>query len=100
MSIKKTEKKQKSFSSILVFCFMLVFLCAIVFNLYSQTKTIYKLKQEEIVLNTQIETEKAKNTELNVNQNYYNSDAYIEKVAREQLGLIKPGEIEFINTSK
>ena len=79
---------------------MIVFVCAICVNLYSQAHTIYELKQEEIALNAQIEDEKKKNLELNVNQDYYTSDAYIEKVAREQLGLVKPGEIEFINKSK
>ncbi len=100
MSRKTTRKKEKSFSNILVLCFMLVFVCVICFNLYSQARTIYELKQEEIALNTEIEDEKKKNLELNVNQDYYTSDAYIEKVAREQLGLVKPGEIEFINKSK
>ncbi len=100
MSRKTTRKKEKSFSNILVLCFMLIFVCAICFNLYSQARTIYNLKQEEIALNAQIDDEKKKNLELNVNQDYYTSDAYIEKVAREQLGLVKPGEIEFINKAK
>lgn len=100
MSRKTTRKKEKSFSNILVLCFMIVFVCAICANLYSQARTIYELKQEEIALNSELESEKQKNLELNVNQDYYTSDAYIEKVAREQLGLVKPGEIEFINKSK
>lgn len=81
-------------------CFMIVFLCAVGFNLYSQAKTIYELKQEAVAINSQIDDEKKKNLELSVNQDYYTSDAYIEKVAREQLGLIKPDEIEFVNKAK
>ena len=100
MSKHKKTKKEKSFLNVFVFCFMVLFMVVICINLYSQTRVIYNLKQEETTLASQIEDEKKKNLQLNVNQDYYTSDAYIEKVAREQLGLVKPGEIEFINKAK
>ena len=31
---------------------------------------------------------------------YYNSDAYVEKVARQQLGLVVPNEVLYVNNSK
>ena len=100
MSKNKKNKKEKSLLNMLVFCFMVIFMVVICTNIYSQTKLIYNLKQEETTLTSQIDDEKKKNLQLNVNQDYYTSDAYIEKVAREQLGLVKPGEIEFINKAK
>ena len=41
----------------------------------------------------QLEQEKAKGKQLQQEQSYNESDAYVEKVAREQLGLVKPDEI-------
>ena len=99
MSKRNQKKKRKSVSKIIVASFMALFVCVICVNFYSQAKTIYVLQQEEAHLNDQIE-EKKKNLELSVNQDYYSSDAYIEKMATEKLGLVKPGEIEFINKSE
>ena len=45
------------------------------------------------------EAEQLRGIELAGEQQYYTSDAYIEKIAREQLGLIKPNERIFINRS-
>ena len=100
MSKRNQKKKRKSVSKIIVASFMALFVCVMCVNFYSQAKTIYVLQQEEAHLNDQIEEEKKKNLELSVNQDYYSSDAYIEKMAREKLGLVKPGEIEFINKSE
>ena len=38
----------------------------------------------------------ALNAELRAELEHYNSDAYIERVAREELGLVKPGETRVI----
>jgi len=35
--------------------------------------------------------------DLTAQMGFYESDAYIEQLAREQLGYVKPGEIVFIN---
>ena len=45
-------------------------------------------------------SEKEKQLELQSRQSYYESDEYIEKVAREQLGLVKSGELVFINNAE
>ncbi len=96
----KKEKKQKSKTSKFVFVFMLVFTTVIGINFYNQMKGYAKLKQEESQIEQMIEEEREKGIELANKKEYYKSDAYIEKIAREQLGLIKPDEVLFINKAK
>ncbi|MCI1958464.1 MAG: septum formation initiator family protein [Clostridia bacterium] len=93
-------KKSNSFTSLMVKCFLVFFVAVVFINLYSQAKVLYNLKNEEHSISEQIDTEKKKNLELKSNANYYKSDAYIESVARDKLGLVMPGEIVFVNKSK
>ena len=94
------EKSEKSFSRYFVFVFIAAFFVIVCINVYSQSQTLYALKEEEEELKEQIAEEEEKNSELSLNKEYYTSDAYIEKVARERLGLIMPDEIEFVNTAE
>ena len=41
--------------------------------------------------------EKEKQQEFEARREYYTSDAYIERIAREQLGMVKSNEILYIN---
>lgn len=52
----------------------------------------YQQRQEEARLKQEVEVEKAKNASLLAQKEYLQSDEYVEKVAREELNLIKPGE--------
>ena len=47
-----------------------------------------------------LQEEKEKQAGFENRREYYHSDAYIEQVAREQLGMIKPNEILYINRSE
>lgn len=93
-------KKKKSFASIIVMTFMVFFLTVISINLFVQLDTYSKLKEQEAIIQKQIDEETLKGVQLASQEEYRNSDAYIEKVAREQLGLIKSNEILFINRAK
>lgn len=57
-----------------------------------QTLRTYQLHQEEDRLKEEIALLEAKNRSLQAQEEYYASDAYLEKSAREDLNLIKPGE--------
>lgn len=94
---KVKTKKQKSLTSIIVICFMLVFSAVVGINYYTQMKVLADLKLEEANLLAKMQEEEHKNVQLQSKQDYYASDAYIEKVAREQLGLVMPDEIVFKN---
>ena len=60
--------------------------------MYSIKKQINLAKQEE-------QTVKTKNLELKDEVKMSKSDSYIEKLARERLGLIKEGETPVIDSS-
>ncbi len=65
------------------------------FLLYSLTASVYKAYQIELHIknyereNSKIAEENRKKSE---DYEYYSSDAYIEKIAKQNLGLVNPGE--------
>ncbi len=68
-------------------------------SLLRQHKKIVALQERQRQVAAAIDEETDKSIELENRRAYYQSDAYIEEIAREQLGLVKPGEILFINRS-
>lgn len=94
------SKKEKSFTSLMVFCFMLIFITAVCLNLFSQSCNLRALKEEEAMLAQKMDAAKSENIQLKNQREYYTSDVYIEKIAREQLGLIMPDEMVFKNRSE
>lgn len=96
---KKPNKKNKSYTKTIVGFFMIFFIFVVGICVYKQSCELYKLKTEELAISQQIESEKNKKLQLESKQSYYESDEYIEKVAREQLGLVKSGELVFINNA-
>ena len=97
---KKKEKKEKSFAFKVVCIFMVIFTVAVCAVCYNQNQTLEDLKQEAVALESQIEEQKKEKLSLESKQTYYESDEYIEKVAREQLGLVKSGELVFVNNGQ
>ncbi|MGL4792031.1 MAG: FtsB family cell division protein [Anaerotignaceae bacterium] len=89
------RKKQKSFTAVLGVVFILTFLIVVCINASNKLVVLNALKQSSTVTSKLIEEEKYKNIQLQNQQEYYASDAYIEKMAREQLGLVMPDEVVF-----
>jgi len=56
------------------------------------------MQKEQAIRNVQakIEEEKRLNEELKRQKEILNTDEYVERVAREKLGMVKPGEKIFI----
>ena len=98
--VRAKTKKQNSFTSIMVFCFMLIFITAVCANLFAQSRNLCALKEEKVVLAQKIDDANIENNQLKNQQDYYTSDVYIEKIAREQLGLIMPDEMVFKNRAE
>lgn len=65
-----------------------------------QEFSIYELGNKGNELELVIKKEKDKNTELLAEKEALNHNEYIEKVAREDLGMTKPGEIPYIQSHK
>jgi len=59
----------------------------------------YQLEQREDRLRTEIAELQARYERLDALKGYLNSDEFIEAAAREQLGLVRPGETGFITIS-
>ncbi|GFI61757.1 cell division protein FtsL [Clostridiales bacterium] len=74
---------------------LFIFSIFVVVNTAIQLNTYVMLRAQKEMLEGQIEEEKLKKEEYSNQMEYYSTDEYIEKIAREQLGLVKPDEIIF-----
>lgn len=83
----------KSKLPLLVVVFLLVYL-AVTFS--SQFKALSSMQREVSDIEHQVFELKQKNEELRGELRRVQSDAFIEKTAREQLGLVKSGETRII----
>ncbi|MBE6013545.1 FtsB family cell division protein [Anaeropeptidivorans aminofermentans] len=83
------------------FIFICSLFCIIVtgFFTYHQYTVYSELKAIETSLDEKIEAEKAVQEKLRLEMEYNLTDAYVEKIARERLGLFKSDEIIFIDES-
>ncbi|MBP2662508.1 MAG: ftsL 2 [Firmicutes bacterium] len=61
-----------------------------------QQTELARIRQEAELVNTRMNEAVALNTSLTAEKEMLSTAAYIEKVAREQLGLVKPGEVPYI----
>ena len=62
------------------------------FSIGQRTIQIYQLQQEEVVLRREVAGLEVRNKQLLEQREGLNNDADIERIAREELNLIKPGE--------
>lgn len=70
-----------------------------IFTLYEQQIELNGIKSEKEKYIALYEAEEMKYEQLLEIKNNINSDAYIEEVAREKLGLVMPYEIIFMDAS-
>ena len=83
-------KSQDRFSMFLVGIVVFLLLVAVSYNAKQDTY------QERIAeLNEQIAEQQQRSQQLEALKKYTKTDAYIEEVAKEKLGLVHPGEIVF-----
>ena len=64
---------------------------------HPQAARYQEVKDETASVAAQVKEEKEKQQEFEARREYYTSDAYIEQIAREQLGMVKSNEILYIN---
>ena len=100
MEKKKRNKKSRKASALFVRVFLLVFVCAISVGIGKQAVRYQAVKEELAVVTAEIEAEQEKQLNFETRKEYYMGDVYIEQVAREQLGMVKPNEIIYINRSE
>lgn len=94
----KNNKKEKY--SFIYFIFILVFTFSGVFYLIYQHNLLISYENQVLSLEELIEDSLEEQKELTSQIEYKNSAEYIEKLAREQLGMVKSDEIVFINENE
>ena len=88
------------FHSKITWAILLLIIFYIVFIFSDKYAQILQLKEDIKKLETEVENLKLKNTSLLSEIELLKDDDYIEKIAREELGLSKPNEIIFKATQK
>ena len=75
---------------------LLVVLFYFGYSSFGQLQLMMELRQELTRVEQAIASAEQRTTEINAEITYLKSDSYVEKVARQELGLVKPGEIIFM----
>lgn len=92
--MSKPSRKRKRITWTVMFILICFGYTAYIFA--DQERQLNGAKREADNLRAREATLKAENERLNQEQQLLQTDAYIEKVAREELGLVKPGETPYI----
>jgi len=99
MAVASKGKKRK-----IRFRFYIFVLCAVMlyagYALISQWTEMRRLHAEQQTLQQQIDAAKLTMDKLNNLIEIADTDAYIESVAREKLGWVKPGETRYVIKDK
>jgi len=66
-------------------------------SIYTQLQVYSELMREERTLRAELAKEEEALAKLKKEQEHYMSDAYVQKIAREHLGLVYQDEIVFMN---
>lgn len=88
-------KRQVTLKKLIVIAIIAIF----AFNYVKQSVTINRIEKEIIDNQNELEDLKSKNNELESDLKKVDTDEYIEKLARERLGMIKDGE-KVVNSEK
>ena len=94
------QKKQKKPILSVYRLLLVVVIGYFVYVIASQQYDIFKIHQEEKAVNIKLEQVKKEHETLLKEKQLLNDPAYIEKVAREELGLVKDGEVPYIQQNK
>lgn len=93
--LKRKKPRSKASMAFLIFWLILVGLS---FALVAgQARTYNELRAQEMRLYAQVEAAREANRLLNLEVLFFDSDLYIEQIARNRLGMVLPHEIVFRN---
>lgn len=88
------QKKKARFKSLIIAAIV----CIVSVVLIRQQIELNSYNKKISELNTEIKTEEKRTKEIEKKAELYASDDYIEKVARDELGLVKPDEKVFVDS--
>jgi len=75
---------------------IVLLLCYLAISFSSQFSRLSNMQRDVVNIQQQVQEMRDKNAALREELRLVQSDAYIEKVAREKMGLVKPGETRVI----
>ncbi len=84
-------------------CIIFAFVLIIVYLGYiivRQEMYLSEVNEQTIIAQERLDKAKAINEDLNEEKSKLNTNEYVEKVAREELGMTKPGEVPYIFEEK
>lgn len=93
----KSKKRKKRFR--IRYFFVILLVVYIIYILIAQQVAINQARNKEIYIKEQIEKLNTENDQIKIELEKTQDEKYIEKLARARLGLIKPGEIMFIDVN-
>lgn len=91
------NKGKKSKLAVIFIAALAIYLA---WTLIDQQRVIYSMNNEKKVLEAKIEDEKKQNEQLKKEKEMVNTDEYLEKMAREKLGMVKQNERIFIDAGQ
>ncbi len=98
--IKYQKKAQNRFSMALATTVMIAIVAGVLVKGFELRTQLQEYEKTKASLQEQIDAEESRTQELEEYSKYTQTDEYVEKVAREKLGLVKKGEIIFRNTGE
>lgn len=98
----KKKSRQITYFKFRKFYFFIIIFIIIFSGLYLFRQYSILKEHENYIyeLNNKIKDEEELNKELKKENEYKNSDEYIEKIARDKLGMVKSNEIIFYDLNK
>lgn len=91
------SKRKKSRFGLFILLILSIYFA---YEMIGQQKLLYSKSLEIKKIESKVKEEEKVNDELKKEQKTMNSDEYVEKVAREKLGMVKEGERVFVDTGK
>lgn len=93
----KNKRKTRKFN--IGFCFAMVLAVYLVFAMINQQSVLTQNAKEISELSAQKAQTEQTLDDLNDTADVYSSDEFVEKVARDELGLVRPDETVFIDVT-
>lgn len=94
---ERQPKRKRNKRSLLLRIFLVVVFGAVGIGCWGEYQEYQAVQEQRLAVQQQMDAEEDRQLELEAKKEYYESDAYIAEVAREQLGLLKPGETVYVN---
>ena len=100
MAVKKRTKKRKVSTNKLLTIVLCATIAGLSVTMISQQVTMSKLSKETGTLEAKINEQKEEKAKIDKQLEAPNELERVEQIARDQLGMLKPGERVFIDSSR